>query len=407
MLSAFDIFKIGIGPSSSHTVGPMRAARLFALALDEAGLLERVARVQVELYASLGATGRGHATDQGVILGLLGEAPDTVRPEGVAPRLAQLRLEKRLALLGRHAIDFDARRDIAFLAERSLPEHPNALRFVAFDAAASVLREAHYFSVGGGFVVEGGAQSAVAAPAVALPYPFRTGDELLAHAAAQRRSIASIVLDNETAWRSPAEVRAGLLHIWRVMQECVRRGLGIDNAEASAPLPGALGIRRRAPALYRELSSRDTSSADPLAAMDWVNAFAMAVNEENAAGGRVVTAPTNGAAGVVPAVLHYYARFTNVAPESLRDVPRWGLPPWGGPAAGARTTTGWSSSCSAPPRSACSTRPTPRSRAPRSAARARWASPARWPPGASPPRSAARRRRSRTRPRSAWSTTSA
>jgi L-serine dehydratase len=319
VLSAFDIFKIGIGPSSSHTVGPMRAARMFALALDAAGVLERVARVQVELYASLGATGRGHATDQGVILGLLGEAPDTVRPESVAPRLAQLRREKRLALLGRHAIDFDARRDIAFLAERSLPEHPNALRFVAFDAAGGALREAHYFSVGGGFVVEGGAQTAVAPPAVALPYPFRTGDELLALAAAQGRSIASIVLDNESAWRSPAEVREGLLQIWRVMQECVRRGFGIDNADASAPLPGALRLRRRAAALYRELSSRDTSSHDPLAAMDWVNAFAMAVNEENAAGGRVVTAPTNGAAGVVPAVLHYYARFAKVTPGAAND----------------------------------------------------------------------------------------
>jgi L-serine dehydratase len=285
----------------------MRAARLFASSLAERALLARTARVQVELFGSLGATGRGHATDQGVLLGLLGEAPDTVDPALAAERLAAVRRDRRLALLGTHAIAFDARRDIAFLGERSMPEHPNAMRVAAFDADGALLREAHYFSVGGGFVVEGDAAApAAGAHDVDVPYPFASGDELLAHALRQRRSIAQLVLTNETAWRSEPEVRAGLLRIWRVMQACVQRGLGQDNTEAGQPLPGPLHLRRRAPALARQLAQR---AADPLAAIDWVNAYAMAVNEENAAGGRVVTAPTNGAAGIVPAVLHYYMRF--------------------------------------------------------------------------------------------------
>ena len=310
MLSVFDIFKIGIGPSSSHTVGPMRAALMFARSLEATGLLERTARVQVELYGSLGATGRGHATDLGVLLGLLGEAPDTVQPEGVAQRLAAVRRERMLMLLGRQPIAFDPRSDIVFLGQRSMPEHPNAMRVAAFDAQGALLRESHYFSVGGGFVVEGGAQApADAEHEVMLPFAFRSGDELMAHAAAQNCSIAQLVLANECAWRSEAEVRAGLLRIWQVMQDCVRRGLGIDNPQATQPLPGALHMRRRAPELYRRLSDDNAAGADPLAAMDWVNAYAMAVNEENAAGGRVVTAPTNGAAGIVPAVLHYYMRF--------------------------------------------------------------------------------------------------
>jgi len=316
MLSVFDIFKIGIGPSSSHTVGPMRAALMFAQSLEATGVLARTARLQVELFGSLGATGRGHATDQGVLLGLLGEAPDTVQPAGIAQRLARVRREHTLALLGRHVIAFDARTDIAFLGERSMPEHPNAMRLAAFDAAGALLREAHYFSVGGGFVVEGGAQApADTAHIVALPHPFRSGDELMAQAAAHDCSIAQLVLANECAWRSEAEVRAGLLRIWAVMQGCVQRGLGIDNTQADDALPGVLHMRRRAPELYRSLLAQGPG-ADPLAAMDWVNAYAMAVNEENAAGGRVVTAPTNGAAGIVPAVLHYYMRFVPGASEA-------------------------------------------------------------------------------------------
>ncbi|MFT4190195.1 MAG: L-serine ammonia-lyase, partial [Comamonas sp.] len=316
MLSVFDIFKIGIGPSSSHTVGPMRAALMFARSLEARGCLADVARMQVELFGSLGATGRGHATDQGVLLGLLGEAPDTVVPASVAPRLATVRRARALSLLGQHRIDFDPQRDIAFLGERALPEHPNAMRLAAFDAQGALLREAHYFSVGGGFVIEGGAAAPDASPATqaVLPYPFSTGDALMAHAARTGLSIAALVLANECTWRPEAQVRAGLLHIWQVMQDCVQRGFGIDNPQAAATLPGLLRMRRRAPELYRSLS-QDSASNDPLAAMDWVNAYAMAVNEENAAGGRVVTAPTNGAAGVVPAVLHYYTRFVPQACE--------------------------------------------------------------------------------------------
>ncbi len=315
MLSAFDIFKIGIGPSSSHTVGPMRAALAFAQSLEARGLLDAVVRLQVDLYGSLGATGRGHASDQGVILGLLGDAPDTVLPETVQPRLDALRRDGRLMLLGRHGVDFDRVRDIAFLGEESLPEHPNAMRFSARDADGAPLAQANYFSIGGGFVVEGGSAADAVAAAAPVPYPFTTGDELMAQCRATGLSVAGLVLCNECVWRPEGEVRAGLLRIWGVMRQCVQRGFGVDNALAAQALPGPLRMRRRAPELQRELSAQ-AGAGDPLAAMDWVNAFAMAVNEENAAGGRVVTAPTNGAAGVVPAVMHYYARFVPGANEA-------------------------------------------------------------------------------------------
>lgn len=314
MLSAFDIFKIGIGPSSSHTVGPMRAALLFARSLEQRGLLERVARLRVDLFGSLGATGHGHATDQGVILGLFGDAPDTVRPETVQPRLEALRRGGTLMLLGTTPIAFDRVRDIVFRGEESLPEHPNAMRFTAFATDDAVLAEGRYFSVGGGFVVEGG-QAVAQTAAVAMPHPFATGDELMAQCEANGLSVAALVLRNECAWRPEAEVRAGLLRIWGVMQQCVQRGFGIDNPLAAQALPGPLRMRRRAGELHRELLAQ-AGAADPLAAMDWVNAFAMAVNEENAAGGRVVTAPTNGAAGVVPAVMHYYQRFVPNASDA-------------------------------------------------------------------------------------------
>ena len=314
MLSAFDIFKIGIGPSSSHTVGPMRAALLFACSLEQRGLLARVARLRVDLFGSLGATGHGHATDQGVILGLFGDAPDTVRPETVQPRLEALRRTGTLMLLGTTPIAFDRVRDIVFRGEESLPEHPNAMRFTAFAADDAVLAEGSYFSVGGGFVVEGG-QAVAQTAAVAVLHPFSTGDELMAQCRENGLSVAALVLRNECAWRPEAEVRAGLLRIWGVMQQCVQRGFGIDNPLAAQALPGPLRMRRRAGELHRELLAQ-AGAADPLAAMDWVNAFAMAVNEENAAGGRVVTAPTNGAAGVVPAVMHYYQRFVPSASDA-------------------------------------------------------------------------------------------
>lgn len=313
MLSAFDIFKIGIGPSSSHTVGPMRAALTFVRWLDREGLLTRTARVRVELYGSLGLTGRGHATDLGVILGLCGEEPDTIDPATVRERLATVGRSGELPLLGQWPVAFDRARDIAFRGEQSLPEHPNAMGFAAFASDGGVLAERRYFSIGGGFVIEAGAEIPAVGTSGELvwPHPFRSGDELLARAGESGLSIAGLMLANECVWRPQAEVRAGLLRIWRVMEACVQRGFGIDNASAEARLPGNLHIRRRAPALYRELLARgaNAEAVDPLAAMDWVNAFAMAVNEENAAGGRVVTAPTNGAAGIIPAVLHYYRKF--------------------------------------------------------------------------------------------------
>ena len=319
MLSVFDIFKIGIGPSSSHTVGPMRGARMFADALAREGLLARTARVHVTLYGSLGATGHGHATDVGVILGLLGEAPDTVDPATVQPRIAALRRKGELMLLGRQAIAFQQLRDIEFAGHESLSEHPNGMRLVASAADGATLADRCYFSVGGGFVVERGDAAGPSEDntAPAWPYPFATGDELMSKARSSGLSVAQMVLANESVWRQPAEVRAGVLRIWRAMQQCVRRGLGVDNPAATERLPGSLNIRRRAPQLYQELLARDGSieGADPLAAMDWVDAFAMAANEENAAGGRVVTAPTNGAAGVVPAVLHYYDKFSRGASE--------------------------------------------------------------------------------------------
>jgi L-serine dehydratase len=313
MLSVFDIFKIGIGPSSSHTVGPMRAAGQFVQSLERDGRLAQVARVRIDLYGSLGATGRGHATDLGVILGLFGEMPDTIDPASVKPRLAEVQRSGLLPLGGKHPITFQRARDIAFLGEQSMPEHPNAMRFVALAEDGAVLSEHCYFSVGGGFVTEGGAQAVIDGNAdLAWPYPFRTGDELVALAKSAGISIARLMMANERVWRSEADVRAGLLRIWRVMQDCVRRGFGLDEEEAEERLPGALGIRRRAPKLYRELLERghNVVGGDPLAAMDWVNAFAMAVNEQNASGGRVVTAPTNGAAGIIPAVLHYYDKYT-------------------------------------------------------------------------------------------------
>lgn len=315
MLSVFDIFKIGIGPSSSHTVGPMRAAGQFVRALARDGLLERTVQVRADLYGSLGATGRGHATDLGVILGLLGEKPDTVDPAQVAPRLADIRRSGELRLLDVHPVTFRRGRDIVFKPDSALPEHPNGICLVAFGAGDTLLAERYYFSIGGGFVIERGfddaPEGAVGAPSI-WPYPFGTGAELVARAQESGCSIAEMMLANECVYRTEAEVRAGLLNIWDAMRQSVERGFGISNAGAAEPLPGPLNIRRRAPALYRELSVRnsDTEGVDPLAAMDWVNAFAMAVNEENAARGRIVTAPTNGAAGVIPAVLHYYVKFS-------------------------------------------------------------------------------------------------
>ncbi|PWU47248.1 L-serine ammonia-lyase [Micromonospora globispora] len=311
MISVFDLFSVGIGPSSSHTVGPMRAARTFVTGLKADGLLADTVRVQAELFGSLGATGHGHGSDRAVLLGLEGEAPETVDTDSVAPRVARIRAERRLSLLGVQEIDFDPDRDLVLHRRRSLPYHPNGMTFVAYDRAGAELRGRTYYSVGGGFVVDEAAAGAdrITADTTPVRYPFLTGAELLTVTTGTRLSISEVMLANELSWRTEGEVRAGLLEIWRVMRECVERG-----CERDGTLPGGLKVRRRAAELRRSLEA-EADSTDPLRAMDWVTLFALAVNEENAAGGRVVTAPTNGAAGIIPAVLHYYTRFVPGASE--------------------------------------------------------------------------------------------
>ncbi|UUZ76982.1 L-serine ammonia-lyase [Polaromonas sp. P1(28)-13] len=311
-LSTFDLFKIGIGPSSSHTVGPMRAARLFAMALRQSGWLKAVHRVRCELYGSLGATGKGHGSDKAVLLGLEGEEPDHVDPDTIAPRLLQVRETKTLRLLGKHPVAFNEREDLVFLRQ-TLPFHPNGMVLLAFDARSNMLMKKSYYSVGGGFVVSQDAQGqpALVPDPQPLPYPFSSGDELLKRCGESSLSIAQLMWHNELAWRDAEAVRVGLLHIWNVMQACVQRGIATEGI-----LPGGFKVKRRAAELYRGLTAHpEAALRDPLQVMDWINLYALAVNEENAAGGRVVTAPTNGAAGIVPAVLHYYTRFVPGANE--------------------------------------------------------------------------------------------
>nr|WP_311529582.1 L-serine ammonia-lyase [uncultured Ralstonia sp.] len=315
-VSVFDLFKIGIGPSSSHTVGPMRAALMFASGLEADGLMPQVASVRMELYGSLGATGKGHGTDRGVILGLMGEAPDTIDPDTIDAKLAALRKSQSLLLLGRHAVRFTEKEHIAFYRREAMAEHPNGMKFHAFDAAGERLREARYLSVGGGFVVTAGAANTqVLSAHDQLPHPFRSGKELLAMCESTGKSIARLMLENELTWRTEAEIRAGLLNIWHVMQACVARGCRTEGE-----LPGPFHVRRRAAELYARLTVQaERTLSDPLSVIDWVNLYAIAVNEENAAGGRVVTAPTNGAAGIIPAVLHYYDRFVPGANGPAKD----------------------------------------------------------------------------------------
>jgi L-serine dehydratase len=310
-VSVFDLFKIGIGPSSSHTVGPMRAARIFALRLQHEGQLERTARVKSELYGSLGATGKGHGSDKAVLLGLAGHEPDTVDVEAVPALLDAMRASGRMALLGEREIAFDEKNDLLFLRRETLPFHANGMRFTAYDASGAELQNRIYYSVGGGFVVsdevaaDGTKQKVIAPDTTVLPLPFHSGAELLAVCEREGASIAQVMRRNERHWRTDAEIDAGLLKIWHVMQDCVARG-----CRAEGVLPGGFKVKRRAASLYRALTSNpEAALKDPLQVMDWVNLYALAVNEENAAGGRVVTAPTNGAAGIIPAVLHYYARF--------------------------------------------------------------------------------------------------
>ena len=302
-LSVFDIFKIGIGPSSSHTMGPMRAAREFVLGLQRDGVLDGTRQVAVRLYGSLALTGAGHGTDRAVLVGLEGAQPETVEPDSIEVSLRRIRSSGRINLLGVHEVAFDEPMQLLFMYHERLPRHSNGMRFTALAADGSKIREEDYYSIGGGFVVRGDESEARDTGAsVAHPYPFTSGAELLALSRANGLEIFELVMANELVTRTDEQVRAGLLHIWSVMQGCVERGF-----RQTGVLPGVLKVRRRAPKLYRMLT--ESTVPGPLDAMDWVNAYALAVNEENAAGGRVVTAPTNGAAGIVPAVLHFYRRF--------------------------------------------------------------------------------------------------
>ncbi|PZQ77470.1 MAG: L-serine ammonia-lyase [Variovorax paradoxus] len=306
-LSTFDLFKIGIGPSSSHTVGPMHAANLFIAALQAGGMLARVSRVSCAFYGSLGATGKGHGTDKAVMLGLEGETPDGVDPDGIAHRLARIREGRSLALGGVHPVAFVEAQDLQFHRRETLPFHPNGMQLIARDAQGHGILERTYYSIGGGFVVqpdEAGQPTLVADP-IRLPHPFKTGSELLRECKSSGKTIAQVMWANELTWRRADEIESGLRKIWDAMQACVKRGVAAEGT-----LPGPLKVRRRAAELYRELTSiPEAALRDPLQVMDWVNLYALAVNEENAAGGRIVTAPTNGAAGIVPATLLYYRRF--------------------------------------------------------------------------------------------------
>ncbi|MDG1199453.1 MAG: L-serine ammonia-lyase [Porticoccaceae bacterium] len=314
-ISAFDLFKVGIGPSSSHTVGPMLAANQFVKALKSHGLLDQISRVTAELYGSLGATGKGHGTPKAVLLGLEGEVPDQVHVPTIAGRVAAIRDNRRLCLLGEHAIDYNHDLDFKLHRRKALAFHPNGMVFAAFDQSGNELSKRTFFSVGGGFVVDESATDSdyIVEDSKQLTYGFDSANKLLQICADHDLSISDVMLENETAWRPEQETRDGLLHLWSVMQSCVNNGIANGGI-----LPGGLNVPRRARELHQQLLHRpETAVADPLAVLDWVTLYALAVNEENAAGGRVVTAPTNGAAGIIPAVLHYYMRFIPDASDEM------------------------------------------------------------------------------------------
>ena len=303
-LSAFDLYSVGIGPSSSHTVGPMRAAKRFADGLVETGRIADVRRVRAELFGSLGATGHGHGSPKAVVLGLEGEEPATTDTDRADDRLGEIRTAGSLRLAGTTRVPFDVDEDLVMHRRKSLPAHPNGMTFAAYDADDAEIAFRTYYSVGGGFVVD---EEATGADRVVLDetpqtYPFTTGDELLAICAREGLSVSDVMLANEQAWRTETEIRDGMLHLWSVMAACVQSGYHREGV-----LPGGLKVPRRAPGLYRDLQAQGYD--DPLHVMDWVNLYALSVNEENASGGRIVTAPTNGAAGIIPAVLHYYVKF--------------------------------------------------------------------------------------------------
>ncbi|ALI00954.1 L-serine ammonia-lyase [Pseudomonas sp. FW306-02-F02-AA] len=312
-ISVFDLFKIGIGPSSSHTVGPMRAAALFVESLREKGLLEQVHRIEVQLFGSLSATGIGHGSDNAVIMGLMGEWPDAIDPSQIGIRIDTLRETHTLLLDGRLPVPFIWARDMRLIDE-NLPFHPNAMTLVAEGENAELHRDT-YYSVGGGFVVDEAQASSgvVDLDSTVLPYDFSSAAELLALCKKHNLRVAELMMANEKVWRSEEEIRSGLMKLWRAMQDCVEQGLKHEGI-----LPGGLNVRRRAAKLHRSLQELNKPNVigSTLSAMEWVNLFALAVNEENAAGGRMVTAPTNGAAGIIPAVLHYFMKFSEAVTDA-------------------------------------------------------------------------------------------
>jgi L-serine dehydratase len=306
-ISVFDLFSIGIGPSSSHTVGPMRAAQQFVQDLKQEGLLSGVAGVKTNLYGSLGATGKGHGSDKAVMLGLEGELPETIDTDSVDARLESIRANSQLNLLGEKAVAFYEKKQLIMHRRESLPFHSNGMTFSAIDADGGEIRKSTFYSVGGGFIVDESAEGSdrIVEDDTPLPYPFLTAVDLLIHCARNEMSISEVMLANEKTWRSEAEIRDGLLNIWKVMRGCVNKGCRSEGI-----LPGGMKVKRRAAELSRKLRGQpQITYKDPLMCLDWVNLWALAVNEENAAGGRVVTAPTNGAAGIIPAVMHYYQHF--------------------------------------------------------------------------------------------------
>ncbi len=313
-ISVFDLFSIGIGPSSSHTVGPMRAARQYVLNIDKADILPKVKRLKIDLYGSLALTGKGHATDLAVMLGSEGETPDGVNPDTAQSQVDQIKKQQTINLLGKHQIPFDDNTDLLFHFDKQLPFHPNGMRFTVYSAQDKELDSQVFYSIGGGFILDH--QQATEGVKTAthkhtIPYKYDTADELLNHCEATGLTIPQLVMKNELTWRSEKEVHDGLLRIWNVMKACAKRGCHQEGI-----LPGGLNVRRRAAGLYRHLHSHEREiQRHPAEVMEWVNLWALAVNEENAAGSRVVTAPTNGAAGIIPAVLHYYMKFTENASE--------------------------------------------------------------------------------------------
>ena len=312
-LSVFDLFSVGMGPSSSHTVGPMRAAHLFSSALMDAKLLSKVAHIRVELFGSLGATGRGHGSPKAIMLGLAGETPETVDVDAIDAWLASIRESGQLMVLGTHAISFTEKNDLIFSRSRTLPYHSNGMQFIALDAQHQTIDSRIYYSVGGGFIVDeyAASEDCLIEDQTVLPYPFNSGEQLLALCQQHSISISELMLTNETVWRSEDDINKGVMALWQVMKNCIARGCRTEGI-----LPGGLKVKRRAADLYHKLKA--SKSSDPLEVLDWVSLYALAVNEENAAGGRIVTAPTNGAAGIIPAVVNYYINFC-YTPNNLID----------------------------------------------------------------------------------------